>query len=325
VKLLLAAAPIAAAVLFSVCAASKPCELGPKAIQELKGVDARHPKFHTPSLITVDPSGNVYLFDQRDYRILQFSPEGTFQRDWEVPGEELGPVSNRGSSWFLCAMAASDSFLYIASGGMTFQLFPDGSVAQWNCGASRNGLAVDKDGNLFVSTSSQRWPDFGPGITRESRKAPIIKQRLDVLPENERAGIWKLSSQGETLAHWDAPPWPITFGKNGILYAVEPDSGGAILRIAKGKAEVKTCRIGLEKTLPLRSLAVGPTGQLFVNDHKNVVEFDENGNVVRRWCDPGPEYDPIDSPGNLCVGAQGHLYVVDYFKSRVLKFDLGTP
>jgi hypothetical protein len=64
---------------------------------------------------------------------------------------------------------------------------------------------------------------------------------------------------------------------------------------------------------------------LFVNDQKSVVEFDQSGTVVRRWCDPGPEYDLIDSPGNLSVDAAGHLYVVDYFKSRVLKFDLGTP
>ena len=317
---------LAASVLIAsrVGAAPKPCDLGPKAILEFKGYDARHPRFHSPSVLAVDPSDNIYVFDQREYQVLQFSPKGTFQKAWEVPAEDLGPITSKSSTWFVCAMAASDSILYIASGALTFQLFPDGSVAQWNFGACKNGLALDGEGNLFVSTASQGWPDLGPPITRESRKAPVVKQRLDILPENERAGIWKLSSRGETLAHWDAPPWPITFGKNGILYAVEPDSGGAVLRIEKGKIDIKPCRLSLEHTGLLRSLAVSSKERFYVNELGNVVEFDATGQVLRRWCDPGPEYDPITRPGNLSMDSQDHLYVVDYFKSRVLKFDLNN-
>jgi sugar lactone lactonase YvrE len=314
------------ALAFAVLAAATPCDTGPKAIQEWKGVDARHPSFHTPVVMTVDPSGNVYLLDQRDYRILQFSPEGVFQKSWEVPGEGRDPNGDE-RGLFLFSLAASDSFIYVASEAVTFKLYRDGSVAQWNFGACRNGLAVDHSGHLFVSTSPAGWlgMDWGPPVMRESRQAPEIKQRLDVLRGKERAGIWKLSSEGETLAHWEAPPWPITVSKSGSIYAVEPDSGGAILHISGKMSNLKECQLKLEPTLPNRSLAVSPAGSFLVNDHKAVVEFDESGKVLRRWCDPGPQYDLIDAPANLSVDAEGHLYVVDYFKSRVLKFDLTAP
>jgi hypothetical protein len=224
-------------------------------------------------------------------------------------------------------MAASDSFLYVSSSGLTFQCYKDGSIAQWNFGSSRNGLAADRQGNVFVSASNSRGWDHGEmGLaTTRDRVPPAVKQRLDVLPESQRGGIWKLTSQGHILEHWDSPPWPIAITADGVLYAIEPENGGAFLRLAGDKIEIKTCKLGLESTGLLRSLAVGPKGRCFVNDHKNVVEFDGTGKVVHRWCDPGPEYDLIESPGSLGMDAAGHLYVVDHFKSRVLKFDLGTP
>jgi DNA-binding beta-propeller fold protein YncE len=303
-------------------ASPAPCDAGPKAIQEWKGIDARHPSFHTPTLIAVDPVGNVYLLDQKAYQLLEFSADGMFQKIWELPAEET-----RGDprSYFFIAIAASDSFLYLSSRGVTFQYFKDGSIAQWNFGSCRNGLAVDRDGALYVSMANNRDSPYAEmGAVRE-KKATDIKERLDVLPENERGGIWRLSSDGRVLDHWDAPPWPIALGNDGTLYAIEPENGGALLRIKDKKTEIRMCQLGLESTTTLRSVAVSPQGHLFVNDYKKVVEADGQGNVLRRWCDPGPEYDLIDSPGNLTVGPQGHLYVVDYFKSRVLKFDLGSP
>jgi hypothetical protein len=298
--------------------AAPTCGTGPKAIQEWKGVDARHPTFHTPSLMTVDQAGMVYLLDQKTYQILQFSADGIYQKAWELP-EEDWPLPGRPHPYFFYALAVSDSFIYVSSRAVTFQFFKDGSIAQWNFGSCTNGLAVDRDGNLFVSSANTNDRPHG------GEQSTAIKKRLDVLPDNERGGIWKLSGGGQILEHWDAPPWPITLGSDGTLYAIEPQNGGAMLRIKDKKPEIMMCGLGLRSTTTLRSVAISPERHLFVNDYKNIVEADEKGNVLRRWCDPGPEYDLIDAPGNLSVDAQGYLYVVDYFKSRVLKFDLTAP
>lgn len=309
IKLLVLAALAMASASF---AAPTPCDPGPQAIQEWKGYDVRHPQFRRVSSIAVAPSGSVFLLDHELYLIREFSPDGTFLKTWDLPEYE-------GEA--MVAMAASDSFLYVSDGHCTFQIFKDGSIARWLRGAVDNGLATDQSGNLYVSTSLSRLKYLE--VMRNHVKPDYYKTMHDSL--TSELGIWKLNSDGRVVDHWAAPAWPITVHKNGALYGVEPDSGGAIFTMVNGKTGVLPCHLGLKGTAMSRSLAVSPIGHFFVNDYQKVVEIDEQGNVLRRWCDPGPHYDPLDVPGSLSVDTTGHLYVADYYKSRVLKFDLGNP
>ncbi len=153
-------------------------------------------------------------------------------------------------------------------------------------------------------------------------KPEYFKAQYDSLTMD--LGIWKLNSKGEVLKHWNTPTWPITVDKQGTLYAIEPESGGALFTLSD-EPVFKTYGLKLERGLGYRCLAVAQGGHVFTTADKNVVELDAQGNVLRRWCDPGPEYDPIRTPISLSVDGQDHLYVVDYHNSRVLKFDLGTP
>lgn len=285
-------------------------------VAEWKGIDARHPSFHQPHLICVDPSNNVFILDQLQYRILQFSPDGTFQKAWELPGDEWVPM------WR--AIAAADSFLYASTSSGTYQFFPDGSVAHWNFGTCVNGLAVDPDGNLIVSVSRRAgWSSDGRLGTDRERTPPPIRQRLDILPKEEQEGIWMLTSQGEILKHWKTPGWPIAMGKEGAIYAVEPDSGADFVRIHGEKIEFRECGLKLTSVGLLRGIAVSEQGNIFVNDRHNVVEMDPRGRVVRRWCELGPSFDPIGEPRSLAVDGQDNLYLIDGFKTRILKFRLG--
>ena len=298
-----------------------PCDQGPIPIAEWKGIDARHPQFRFPTLICTNPTGDVYLLDQDTYRILQFSPDGAFRKTWELPGDQV-------LTWF--AMAAGDSFLYASSSGGTFQFYPDGSVAQWNFTSCPNGLAVDAEGNLFVSSPPAKkyarpeivYVERNPGVDREGQP-PQLRDRLDVLPREEREGLWKLSSQGKILEHWKAPAWPIALGKEGAIYAVEPEKGDDFMRIHGAKTEYRECALELGYKNLYRSIAVSENGHIFVNDHKKVVEMDARGRVLRRWCELGPAFDPIKSPVGLTLDSEDNLYVIDHFKNRVLKLRIG--
>jgi len=281
------------------------------AIQEWRGYDARHPQFRRVSAIAIASSGSVFLLDQELHVIREFSSDGEFLKTWELPDD----------SETLVAMAASDSFLYVSDGHVTYQLFGDGSIATWTRGATPSGLAVDEQGHVFISASTHRMQTLD--AIRQHMTQEDVAAMEDSIAKD--LGIWKLSSRGDVLAHWQAPPWPITIAKGGTLYAVEPNSGKSFLRLSGKAPEMQTCRMNLQRTMVLRAIAVSPEGHLFVNDRMNVVETDASGKVLRRWCDAEPGYEPLSTPGGLGIDPKGHLYVVDYFKSRVLKFDVGTP
>ncbi|HYV50911.1 MAG TPA: hypothetical protein VE910_03330 [Dongiaceae bacterium] len=310
---LLAAVPVAAALILNVPAFGAPpppCDPGPKAVQEWKGYDARHPQFRKVSTIAIAPSGSVFLLDQELHVIREFSTDGRFLKNWELPDD----------SEALVAMAASDSFLYVSDGHVTYQLFGDGSIATWTRGAAPSGLAVDELGHVFISASTHRM------LTLDAMRRHMTPKDVEEMEDSiaKELGIWKLTSRGDVLAYWQAPPWPITVARDGTLYAVEPKSGKSFLRLGGKTPEVKTCRMDLQQTMVYRAIAVSSEGHLFVNDRENVVETDAKGKVIRRWCDAEPGYEPLSAPGSLGIDSKGYLYVVDYFKSRVLKFDLGT-
>lgn len=297
--------------------APAPCDRGPNVLDEWRGFDSRHPEFRRPTLIAVDPSGSVYLLDQELYLIRQFSALGAFQKTWELPGEEHAS--------FMTAMAASKKFLYVSDGSVIYQFFPDGSVGIWNRASCPNGLVVDRKGNVFVAAARTRswngYHDMFP-MPNRPRKPPKTRNLPVRSAAGEAEGIWKLSSVGEVLDHWDLPSWPLAMAEDGILYAVEPDSGGEMLRIAPSGVTRIPCHLSLDPARPLRSIAVSQEGHLFVSELKDVVEADLQGNVLRRWCELGPGRDPLDRPTGCAVDGKGNLYVTDPYKHRVLKFDL---
>ncbi|HET9234252.1 MAG TPA: hypothetical protein VFP10_08950, partial [Candidatus Eisenbacteria bacterium] len=169
------------------------------------------------------------------------------------------------------------------------------------------------------------WGVLGRLGTDRERKPPPVRQRLDILPKEEQEGIWRLTSQGEILKHWEIPGWPVAVDQKGAIYAVEPDSGADFVRIDGEKIEFRECNLKLESVGLLRGVAVSEQGNIFVNDQHNVVEMDPAGRVLRRWCELGPSFDPIGDPRSLVVDSQDNLYLIDGFKTRVLKFHLGEP
>ncbi|HLD83394.1 MAG TPA: 6-bladed beta-propeller [archaeon] len=129
-------------------------------------------QFNAPSDIAVDSSGNVYVADTGNNRIQKFDSSGHYMTQWGSPGSGDGEfvVPNK------IAVDSSGNVVYVADifsdriqkfastdGGVTYTF-----VTKWEL-SHANGIAVDLDGNVYVSNSResniQKFDSTGNFIT----------------------------------------------------------------------------------------------------------------------------------------------------------------
>lgn len=61
-----------------------------KTVQKIGGLGDAPGRFHRPTHVTVDQSGNLYVNDAFNYRIQKFDPQGTYLKEYGYQGDTLG-------------------------------------------------------------------------------------------------------------------------------------------------------------------------------------------------------------------------------------------
>ena len=71
-------------------------------------------------------------------------------------------------------------------------------------------------------------------------------------------------------------------------------------------------------------IAVNDDLHVFVTDPEGyrVMEFDQNGEVVRVWGDFGDSYASFGLASGIAVDNQGHVWVTDGSFNRIMRFTL---
>jgi len=220
------------------------------------GVDGRG--LNTPHGVAVDPITNrVYVSDKKNNRVIWFKDIYTLINGGEAEGV-LGQPD------------------FYSSGG---------NCTAYNL-AGPNGLALDKDGNLYVCDQwNNRVLKYDFPIT-SSESASLVIGQLD----------FETSNNG-TAADMFCWPSEVAVDEAGNLYVVEPVTGLG----DEGNSRVMVF------TPPL-SIGMAASIVLGQSDFDTVVYYD---------CSPTGLY----GPRSIVVDSSGNVYVTDMFNNRALKYE----
>jgi DNA-binding beta-propeller fold protein YncE len=270
-------------------------------------------EFKSPTGIALDKDGHIYVADTDNHSIQKFDKEGKFISRW---GSE--PSSAEGGFYYPRGLAIGpDGEVYVADSGnnRVQRLGPDGTVMHawgkfgfaWR-GADIGkfdvpwGIATDKEGNLFVSDTSnsriQKFQHDGTPVMKWGRDGSFdgaffyprgiaidFVGNVYVADEGNHR-IQKFDARGSFLAKW---------GKEG--------SGPGQFKSPWG-------------------IACDALGHVYVVDSANhrIQKFDGNGTFLCSWGNRGIHEGQLNFPSGIAVDKEGNVYVVDSGNNRVVKY-----
>ncbi|MET0306500.1 MAG: hypothetical protein ABW196_09775 [Solirubrobacterales bacterium] len=265
-----------------------------------------------PRGIVADPaSGNVFISDQQNDRVVEFTIWGEFVKTWgwdvvaSGPDDDVTPPANQLET---CVPANGDVCKAGLGGGGRGQL--DAPL----------GIGRDAAGNIYVQdTSNKRVVKFDPAgafvlmfggavnKTKVEEGAPAAQQNLcpvdpaDVCQAGTSGGgDGEFNALGDTTANIGiAPGGGIFVGDKERIEEFEPNGSfkGSIGGSAMAGAGVK-------------SIAVDPSGNLFVAliGKENVLKLGAAGEVL---CTAKTESSSLVPSRAVAADGAGNLYVVD--------------
>ena len=276
-----------------------------------EGVDEG--EFSSPTGITLDKEGNLYVADTDNHSIQKFDKTGKFVARW---GGE--PSSQEGNFYYPrgLAVGANDAVYVADSGNNRVQKFDlDGNVMQawgkfgfaWR-GADMGkfdvpwGVATDQEGNLYVSDTSN-------------------------------ARIQKFKADGTPLVKWGRDgsfdgafffPRGVAVDFVGNIYVADEGNNRVQKFDARGSFLTKWGREGAgpgQFKTPW-GIACDALGNVYVVDTGNhrIQKFDGNGTFLCAWGNRGKSEGQLNFPYGIAVDKEGCVYVVDSGNNRVLKY-----
>ena len=231
-----------------------------------------------PGGIAVDPQGNVYVADTWNHRMQKFDRDGKFIRQW-------GGFINLGD-------AAAN-----AAEGQTKFFGP-------------RGVAVDKQGNIYVTdTGNRRVMEYDGNGTFIRQFGQGLTPALVSVPNN---GPNQLNE-----------PIGVAVDAQGNVYVADTNNR-RIVKFDKSGQAVTNWAVNAFAPGPYNEpfMAMGPDGNLYVSDPtgQQVLKYDPTGKELGSKKAQGTS--TLSRPTGLTVLPDGTVYVVDTDKAGVVK--LGT-
>ena len=276
-----------------------------------EGVDEG--EFRSPTGITVDSEGYIYVSDTDNHSIQKFDKDGKFMARW---GGE--PDSEDGTFYYPRGITASpEGHIYISdSGNNRVQKFdPDGNFMKawgkfgfaWR-GAEAGkfdvpwGVTTDQQGSLYVSdTSNARIQKF------ESNGTPLVK--------------WGRDGSFDGAFFY---PRGLSVDFVGNIYVADEGNNRIQKFDPRGNFLIKWGREGngLGQFKSPWGVACDPLGNVYVVDSGNhrIQKFDSNGGYLCSWGNRGITEAQVNFPSGIAVDKEGYVYVVDSGNHRIIKF-----
>jgi DNA-binding beta-propeller fold protein YncE len=270
-------------------------------------------QFSSPTGITRDKDGNLYVADTDNHSIQKFDKDGKFVVRW---GGE--PSTQEGGFYYPRGLTASpEGYLYIADTGnnRVQRLDADGNPMKawgkfgfaWR-GADMGkfdspwGVTTDREGNIYVADTSnariQKFTADGTPLLKWGRDGSFdgafffprgvavdFVGNIYVADEGNNR-IQKFDARGSFLTKW---------GKDG--------SGPGQFKSPWG-------------------VACDALGNVYVVDQGNhrIQKFDGNGTFLCSWGNRGKAEGQLNFPCGITVDREGNVYVVDSGNHRIVKY-----
>ncbi|HNN12319.1 MAG TPA: TIGR03663 family protein [Anaerolineales bacterium] len=280
--------------------------------------------FNAPRSMAFAKDGTLYVADSRNHRILHLDLEGNILQEWGSFADGISTPIGDGTFNEPWGIAVG----------------PDGSVYvtdTWN-------HRVEK----FSSTGRfiKAWGTFGQGETPESFYGPRglaldAQGRVYVTDTgNKRIVVFdadgnfitQFGSAGFDAGQFDEPVG-VALDKNGTVYVtdtwnsriqsftpIESDTG--LTFVPDKQWDVYGWFGQSLENKPF--IAVNDALHVFITDPEGyrVMEFDQEGQIVRVWGDYGNTTTGFGSASGIAVDAEGHVWVSDGVFNRVVRFTL---
>jgi tripartite motif-containing protein 71 len=262
-------------------------------------------EFEWPRAIAVGPDSLLYVGDTGNKRIEIFTNLGEFVRQWPIAGAPS-----------LIALAP-DSSVYVALnyGRNLGRYTNDGQlITPLNFVNVVAGFEVDASGNLYVCGLRVYGPDpFNPFV--------------------EGPYFWKFNPQQELIKKWGYPGSRDTTGwsggrmtwntKGNLLVLGEIDSTTAVFEFTPDGDPVSIWRIPSIESHLLEDIACDHSGKVLITSpFKSLVYmFDSRGRLLTEWNELDEHHEPLSQPAGIAVDKSGFLYVVDYVRYWVVKYE----
>ncbi len=263
-----------------------------------------------PQQVAVDGSGNVYIADTGNDRILMETPLGSGYMQSTVPSSTLdspyGVAVDRNGNVYIADSVNGRVLKETLSGGN----YTESVVSATGPNRRPQGLAVDGNGNVFVAD---------PGYAALFEEAPA-------------AGNTYTETIIRVQYNYTGNATEVAVDQNDNLYVTTGggDNGPVVLKLVpSGSTYVAVGEVSQTGAL---SVAADNSGDVFLG---------ENGSGVTEEADYGSLYlgltvdQTLIYPSGIAADGNGNLYVADYKNNRVVKdvlwngnfgtVDVGTP
>lgn len=261
-------------------------------------------QFNSPRQAAIDGHGNVWVADDNNHRIQEFSPAGKFLAAYGSYGTGNGQFEqptgidiNQGTGNLYVADCAQNRIQELSSTGTFIAAFGSAGTGngQFQCPA---GLKLDSSGDVWVI-------DSGNARVEEFSSTGTFKAAY--------------GSKGTGNGQFEEP-WGLTFSGANLYIAdyannriQELSSTGSYLAqfgfAGDGGGEFK----GPE------TIATDTAGNLYVVDNGNsrVQEFSAAGTFLGAFGSPGSSEGQLKDPEGIAINPAGDVYVADSNNSRI--------
>jgi DNA-binding beta-propeller fold protein YncE len=276
---------------------------------------ASNGQFATPTSVTSDGVGHVFVVDTNNNRIQEFDPTGQYLTQWNVYGPSNQHLN---APQGIAADPAGHLFVVDTNNNHIVEFSVSGAyLTQWGSHGSANGqlayptgIAVDTNDNVYVSdTQNNRVQVFsstgafiaewgGPGSEPGNLVSPQgialdSAGNVYVVDQNNER-IEKFTSSGVFLTQWGTPG--SDNGQFSLATGVGVDSAGNVLVVDRGNNRIQ--------------------------------EFDSSGNYEGQWGGIGTGPGQFSNPFGIAADSTGSVYVADSGNDRIDEFapaDTITP
>ena len=278
-------------------------------------------QFTMPRGIAFAPDGSYYIADSHNHRIQKFSAAGEFLTSWgSYASVDIGaaPGGTFNEPWGIAV--APDGSVYVAdTWNYRIQKFsPDGKfITMWGEPGpgetptkfwGPRGVAVDQDGLVYITdTGNNRvvvFDDQGKFLTQFGING-INPGEFDEpvgIAVDEDGLVYVADTWNQRIQVFDQ----VT--PNAFQYLREWSVSGWFGQSVNNKP----------------FLALDGSGNVFVTDPDGyrVLEFNDQGGIIRGWGEPSSGIDGFGSPSGIAVDSEGKVWVTDAENNYVLKFSL---
>jgi DNA-binding beta-propeller fold protein YncE len=253
----------------------------------------------------MDSRGHLWVADQGDSMIREFSADGKLLKSFGRPGAGPGQFNDPTD-----VAVAPDGTIYVAEsgnlriqeltpnlkGGLMLQIYPHGPVER----ALLSSVATDAQGRVYAT-------DYSESRVRVFASDGTLLRTWGGKP----SGAGRLNS----------PDGIAVDAHNRVLYVADKYN----YRVVKFTLDGQFIRTwGSKGTGPGQfglpaGVATDRQGNVYVVDTTNnrIEEFTPSGRFIRQWGSKGTGYLQFDAPAGVAVSSTGTIYVTDYYNGRV--------